>query len=94
MLAVPIRGWQRVGVAALLTIPLVLVVLSIMPGLLVSVFLSDARREYTLKLIAHIVAWARVINALPPATHVAGDSAVIGAAACPADGHPIHGTAA
>lgn len=61
MLAVPSRGWQRVGVAALLTVPFILVVISIMPVLLVSTFLDGARRQYMLRLMDHMIGWARVI---------------------------------
>lgn len=68
MLAIPLRGWQRVAVVALLTIPLVLIVIPIMPVLLVSVFLGEERRRYVLELVDQLVGWVGVITiADPPA---------------------------
>jgi hypothetical protein len=67
MVAIPFRGWQRVAVVALLSVPLVLVVLSAMPMVLVSVFLGEPRRRYVLDLVNQIIKWVRVIAlAVPP----------------------------
>lgn len=62
MLAVPLQGWQRVAIAALLTIPLVLVIIPVMPVLLVSVFLGESRRRYVLELLNRIVSWAKAMT--------------------------------
>ena len=72
MVAVPLRGWQRVAIVALLTVPLVLVVISVMPMILVSVFLSDARRRYVLDLVGQIVKWVRVITLAGPSAATRG----------------------
>lgn len=63
MLAVSFRGWQRVAVVALLTLPYVLMVIPVALVLLISVFLSEGRRRYVLQLVRVLVAWARVITA-------------------------------
>ena len=68
MVVVPFRGWQRVAVVALLTVPLVLVVISIMPMMLVSVFLSEVRRRYVLDLVSQIVKWVKVVTLAGPPT--------------------------
>jgi hypothetical protein len=63
MLAVSFRGWQRVAVVALLTLPYVLMVIPVALVLLISVFLSEGRRRYVLQLVRVLVAWAKVITA-------------------------------
>lgn len=62
MLAFPLQRWQRVAIAALLTIPLVLVVIPVMPVLLVSAFLPESRRQYVLELLSRIISWAKVMT--------------------------------
>lgn len=66
MLAIPLRDWQRVAIMALLTIPLVLVVIPVMPVLLVSVFLGEGRRQYALALMDRVVGWVGVITLASP----------------------------
>jgi hypothetical protein len=64
----PSGGWQRVVLAALLVIPLVLVVLLMTPACLSWPFLSDARRRDVLALVGSFVDWIRVLagSAPPP----------------------------
>lgn len=65
VLALHLRGWQRVAVTALLIIPLVLVIIPVMLILLVSVFLGAERRKFVLQLVALIARWARAIIGAP-----------------------------
>ena len=66
MLPVFLRGWQRVGVVALLTVPLVLLTVPLMVALLVSVFLGDRQRSYVLQLVRLLAGWAKVITCAAP----------------------------
>jgi hypothetical protein len=66
MFAIPLRGWQRVAVVALLTIPFTLVVAALLLPLALSVLLPKDRREYVLSLFRQLINWARVVAGVPP----------------------------
>ncbi|MGI8451917.1 MAG: hypothetical protein ACR2MP_32970 [Streptosporangiaceae bacterium] len=61
MFAVPIAGWQRVAVAALLVIPFVLAIVLTTPGWLLWIFLPAKQRQDFLALNGKLIEWARVI---------------------------------
>lgn len=61
MLALPPAGWQRVAVAALLTIPLIRVVTLMSPALLLWPFLSKDKRSDFRDLIDRYVGWVQVV---------------------------------
>jgi hypothetical protein len=90
--AVSLRGWQRVAVVAVLTVPFILVVAALMLLLPVAVFLGDKRRGYVLEVLGQVVGWARVIaGASPPGDGLPGWSgvAVDGAVGLPGGGQGV-----
>ena len=66
MFVIPAAGWQRVAVAALLIIPLVLVVVLLSPGLILLPFLSGERREAMLRVVDRFIDWAKVATGVAP----------------------------
>ena len=52
--------WQRVALCGLLAVPLALVIVCMVPALLVLPFFASGR-EFILKLLDKITAWARAI---------------------------------
>ena len=53
--------WQRVAVAALLTVPLILVLTLSAPGGVVLPFLSKPRRDAVMQFLDRIVEWIKTI---------------------------------
>lgn len=53
--------WQRVAVAALLTLPLVLVVALSAPGWVILPFLSKSRRDAIMDFLDRIIEWIKAI---------------------------------
>jgi hypothetical protein len=61
VVALPLRGWQRVAIVALLTVPLLLVVVAMLVPLAMSMFLGKDRQDYALKVVSQLIRWVRVI---------------------------------
>jgi hypothetical protein len=68
----PSGHWQRPAVAALLAIPLVLVVALSAPAWLVLPFLSEPRRNTVLRFAGCLIDWVKAIqgSADPPGIHM------------------------
>ena len=59
--AFPVAGLQRVGLAALLAIPFLVVVLVVPPALVVGLMLSEKPRKETRALLRPLIDWSKVI---------------------------------
>jgi hypothetical protein len=69
VLAFPGAGWQRVALAALLVIPLVLVVVLMTPAWLLWPFLPDNRRKDVSTLVGQLIDWIKVAAGSTPPPH-------------------------
>jgi hypothetical protein len=70
MSVVFIKGWQRVAIVALLTIPLVLVVALMSVTLIAWPVLSDKKRADFRDLVDRLVRWAQVVAMGPDSPHL------------------------
>jgi hypothetical protein len=62
---VPSARWQRVAVAALLVLPLVIVVaLSALTWIMLP-FLSEPRRNAVLQFVSYLIDWIKAISGSP-----------------------------
>jgi hypothetical protein len=66
VLAFPRGGWPRVALAALLVVPLVLLLLLMTPCWLTWPFLADKRRSDVRAIISTFVDWIKAVAGNPP----------------------------
>jgi hypothetical protein len=62
---VPFARWQRVVIAALLVIPLVILLVFSAPGLIAWPFTSEDRRASILQFLDRVVDWVKAIAGMP-----------------------------
>lgn len=60
----PFARWQRVVIAALLVVALVVLLVLSAPGLLAWPFLSQARRDSVMQFLDRIVMWVKAITGM------------------------------